>query len=955
MRKKNQYFTTWSPSFLAAGRYLFKANSNEERNTESGVEKKSDTKTESEDKETVENPATGGVPVDAESDKENQPPEVANESEDISGADPNIPPRSPDAMSGSQFATAYERVQNDPKERQKLIMEQFAKGNVPSNFRHFEPITIEKGGQTLTIFAARRAVTIGEEPDTFEIPMDGPTSRAVADMNNCTIPTSWLSDKIYEHAKAKGNVVPLINQDQFAQHDGTRMQRMEWMRKQQNYQKYKDAFAGMPDDELVAGYFKDVVHPIPGMTARFRDGVEIYGGYDASGRVQPLSGRHHNETYLDYSHRTRLISRVAYLNGKKVNLRDIINDPEVARNFGFNALDIDKSYDYSTWSRNYDAALTQSYVQAYRKAHPPGEKPASPAPDTAVAAANPPNVDEPASDTAAVTAVSDDTSPSPALTDTTVSAPAAPASAPAEPAAEPQPVQAPTEQPAPPQPAETQTPPSAPSGGGSQSSPSPAPPAPSNESSPPTATGAVSAPDTAPSPAPQTSPQPQPQPQPAAPAESAPQHAEVQNKNKVIVLGDSLSEGAGPKLELGNVTPHWKSGRYVSSMRQIFERIPESECRGGTLYVLGGSNDLFDKNRSVDAITADLQKIYTLAKARGMKVIAATLPPLGNSKYLGSTSSHVQNEAELRAKWDALNNWILGREGSQGSTDNPNGPDKVLRFHEIFANPSDKYVLRAEYRSADGVHMTPNAYTLMAGHIRDAALQFETQQTNPAPSSAESVPAATTPANVFRKASSPREFVKTNNVPPINGPTAFFGSSSIAGISKVPYLKNGGHQYSAKNGLTAGELQKMAHENAGTLKNYKNAVVLIGTNDIGSNKSSENIFNDIKAVWDTIINGNSNINLHVCTLPPFGNYIGYSKNKAEIDAKRLAVNEKIREAARNNPKLKLIDLCLPVEQGGLATPNGAALDPSVSYKQDPLHAESNALAIVLGRAINSES
>lgn len=293
-----------------------------------------------------------------------QPPE-----EQLS-LEPNIPERDPRAMSGSEFREAYQKVEKDPEARAKLVLGQLALGNVPADYRFFEEVEVKaKDGTTLKVNVARRGLVIGEGKDTFEIPLDGPTSRAVADMYGCTIPTEWLSDKIYEHAQEKGYVVPLFHQAQFATHSDSKMQRTEYFELQQQMiaeylQKHEIGF-----EKLVGGYHKDVVHPIPGTTKTGM--LEIYGGYYANGnRVQPISGGFHEATYVDYSHRTRLISQrcVIVENGKPkvVELREVLKDPSFAKKFGFQALDIDKSYS------DTQPQWMKEFVAGYVKEHPAG-------------------------------------------------------------------------------------------------------------------------------------------------------------------------------------------------------------------------------------------------------------------------------------------------------------------------------------------------------------------------------------------------------------------------------------------------------------------------------------------------------------------------------------------------------------------------------------------------------
>lgn len=644
MIKKNKEFK----NILLSGLFCRqKANKPE---TESAKEKESVKEKADEEKE---KPETEGIPIGGESKEE------AEKLEEKELFLPNMPEKSPDAMSLDEFKSAYKKVELNPKERQKLIMEQFAKGAFDKEkYGIFEPVEIKSANHSVTVFAAKRRLRMRKLDEsgneiTFEVPLDGPTSKAIGDMMNCTMPTKWLSDKIYNYAKAKKRIIPLYDQSQFAKHSDDKMRRLEYMEKQQNYSKYKAAFAKMPDNELVAGYFKDIIHPVAGMKAHVANGIEIYGGYDINGNlIQPVSGRHHAGFYIDYSHGPRYFHKLCFLDGKPTKLRDFLIDPEMAREFKFKPLDIDLSYDYDTWDKIYDARWAKGFVADYLGSHPPKEMP------QILQFKKPPESveqKEKKEETAGIPITEEPPGPTPA-----------------EQALEKPEYVEPVQQP-----------------GGEVYGTAPAYAAPAPE-------------------------------QPKE--ETVTEEMEIKNRTKTLVLGDSLSEGAGPLLgEVGleNVQAYWERGRYVKTMRQIFEKIPEEQCRGATLYVLGGGNDLFDKSRSIEDIQEDLSAIYKLAKERGMKVITATYPPMGNSKYVGKEAGSVKNEKEFRDRWEKLNNWILKQKGAKDNSGAQIGPDEVIKFHEIFADPKDKYLMREDIRAKDGVHMHPKGYNEMAVYIKN--------------------------------------------------------------------------------------------------------------------------------------------------------------------------------------------------------------------------------------------
>lgn len=205
----------------------------------------------------------------------------------------------------------------------------------------------------------------------------------------------------------------------------------------------------------------------------------------------------------------------------------------------------------------------------------------------------------------------------------------------------------------------------------------------------------------------------------------------------------------------------------------------------------------------------------------------------------------------------------------------------------------------------------------------------------------------------FKPASSAKEFLKINAAPPpIPGPCAFFGDSLNENISFCPYLKDQKHDSIAKQNMRTTWLKDNIPTN---LKDFKYAVVMIGGNDIGGNESVEAIFERMKLIWQLIKEANKTIKLHVCTITPFHGYKYYDKNPA-INRRRIELNELIRnEANKSGSGLRLIDLCLPLDQGGLAdSPDDltAGLHES-AVGTDKIHPNQEVLARTYGRVIQN--
>ena len=145
----------------------------------------------------------------------------------------------------------------------------------------------------------------------------------------------------------------------------------------------------------------------------------------------------------------------------------------------------------------------------------------------------------------------------------------------------------------------------------------------------------------------------------------------VEAPRRVVVLGDSLSDprvhGGGylnalahcPGVHVENFA---KGGFMVNQMRRRFETevVPILDETYSDLIVFGGVNDLYSDEtagRTVAKITADLTRIYQLAKQHRLRVIALTVTPWG-----GFTRYYNERRAQATQR---LNDWIRGQEDTR--------------------------------------------------------------------------------------------------------------------------------------------------------------------------------------------------------------------------------------------------------------------------------------------------
>ena len=236
----------------------------------------------------------------------------------------SIPPRSPAALTGSQFAESVAHAERD--ERERAILNQLLDGNLPDFLRRLVPVLLEHktprgSAVAVTIFAMPEYLAIGPESDFLRIPMDLYTARAVADRFQFTLPTRKMVDAIYDQSPHHFTPQPLPA--------GPQMRSTEYYRMHNAMIDRQSQALGIPLGGLVSGHKKDVV--LTNLLAARPTQIAIYGWHRSSGApIQPLSTVH-GAHYADYSHGIRLISQTALVNGERRSIHEILQDPTLAQ------------------------------------------------------------------------------------------------------------------------------------------------------------------------------------------------------------------------------------------------------------------------------------------------------------------------------------------------------------------------------------------------------------------------------------------------------------------------------------------------------------------------------------------------------------------------------------------------------------------------------------------------
>lgn len=229
----------------------------------------------------------------------------------------NLPPRPPSAPGGTAFARSIAAL--TLAEREARILAEVTAGNVPPFLRTFVPVSVSAGPLEVSFFVAPDYLAIGSDDDYFLTPLTPHTAQAIADRLDCVLPTPKIVDDIYAHAAVKLTPAPIppspamTTVDVFLRHN-------EIVRAARGSKPAAGA--------LVAGHKKDVV--IANKVFATPGKVAIYGWHKPDGKpIQPLYTGH-ADSWVDYSHGIRLVSRRLLVNGVAATIDEVLADPKRA-------------------------------------------------------------------------------------------------------------------------------------------------------------------------------------------------------------------------------------------------------------------------------------------------------------------------------------------------------------------------------------------------------------------------------------------------------------------------------------------------------------------------------------------------------------------------------------------------------------------------------------------------
>lgn len=237
----------------------------------------------------------------------------------VSAQQLDLPPRPPDAPTGSAFARSIEALALDA--RDERIVAEILGGNVPDWLRELRPVRVKsEDGTVVELAVTPDYLAVGSASNHLFVPMTPRAAQRIADSLGMSLPTPKIVDAIWADAALKMTPRPIppspamTTVPVFLTHsDAVRAQRRRMT---------------APVGSLVAGHKKDVV--VSREVATRPGHVAIYGWHEPDGEpIQPLY-LGHTVDWVDYSHGIRLVSRTVFVDGEPVDLWEILRDPELA-------------------------------------------------------------------------------------------------------------------------------------------------------------------------------------------------------------------------------------------------------------------------------------------------------------------------------------------------------------------------------------------------------------------------------------------------------------------------------------------------------------------------------------------------------------------------------------------------------------------------------------------------
>ena len=230
----------------------------------------------------------------------------------------NAPPRAPGSVTGSEFQKQFLGVAH--AERETAVVRELLAGNSPESSKQLVPVQVRcvdnaEVSHSAIVFVMPDYLAIGDEVDSFRIPLSPNSAVKVADAFGASLITAKISDDIFAAATARLEPHPMTND-----HDSMATFF-------EHHRIVESQLAAHSNKRLVAGIKKDVVFSNALLVKPHK--VAIYGWHKPDGR--PIQGFYagHVDWYVDYSHGIRLMSKEVIVDGRPMGLAEVLKDPDL--------------------------------------------------------------------------------------------------------------------------------------------------------------------------------------------------------------------------------------------------------------------------------------------------------------------------------------------------------------------------------------------------------------------------------------------------------------------------------------------------------------------------------------------------------------------------------------------------------------------------------------------------
>jgi len=234
----------------------------------------------------------------------------------------DLPDRSSNAMSGVNVALEIRNF--DVEAREEQIYAEIANGNVPGWLRRLERVdltrVVDGRERTVTFWVTPDYLSIGSDDDYLLVPVTPQLAQRVADLVGASLPTPRMVDAIWSSARTR--LAPIrIEPDEF-------MTTMRYFVRHDRLIEAQRRLYKVPAGAFVAGHKKDVV--LSAALAENPGQVAIYGWHGVNGEpLQDFSTVLEN-TWVGYNHGARLVDRSILVDGVQMDLREVLQDPQLA-------------------------------------------------------------------------------------------------------------------------------------------------------------------------------------------------------------------------------------------------------------------------------------------------------------------------------------------------------------------------------------------------------------------------------------------------------------------------------------------------------------------------------------------------------------------------------------------------------------------------------------------------